>query len=233
MSQPPLKILSPEWGWDNIRRDVFQLVAWGYQRKEKEIRQHSLEEDITGLIRQGINETLDELDDDLYPRFQLYSAHNEDPVDDHGTSGKKRPRVDVVIECSGSRPRKRYRLEAKRCARKKYNSKYIIEWYIQGVIAFLIGLYAKDSPEGGLLGLIQSDDAQYWKKELSTKLQENVSLSCQSSLSDVDPIPGLPHITVSLHQRSDGSAIALYHVFLDCSPCVKENMTDFLDSAIS
>jgi hypothetical protein len=94
MNQPPLNILSPEWGWDNIRRDVFQLVAWGYRRKEKEIRQRSLEEDITGLIRKGINETLDELDDDSWPRFQFYSAHNEDPVDDHDTSGKKRPRVD-------------------------------------------------------------------------------------------------------------------------------------------
>ena len=124
MNQPPPNILSPEWGWDNIRCDVFQLIAWGYQRKEEEIRQRKLEEDIIGLIRNGINEILDELDDDLWPRFQLYSAHNEDPVDDHDMLGKERPRVDVLIECAGSRPRKRYRLEAKRCARKKYNTKY-------------------------------------------------------------------------------------------------------------
>ena len=218
MNQPPLNILSHEWGWDNIRRDVFQLVAWGYQRKEKEIRQRSLEEDITGLIRKGINEILDELDDDLLPRFRLYFAHNEDPVDDHGIFGKKRPRVDVLIECSGSRPRKRYRLEAKRCARKKYNSKYNIDWYAQGISAFLNGLYAKDSPEGGLLGLMQSDDAKYWKKALSTKLKNDVLLSCQSPLSDVDPTPDLPDMTVSVHQRGEGSAIALYHVFLDCNP---------------
>ena len=218
MNQSPLIILSHEWGWDNIRCDVFQLVAWGYQRKEKEIRQCHLEEDITGLIRQGINETLDELDDDLYSRFQLYCAHNEDPVDDHVMSGKKRPRVDILIECSGSRPRRRYRLEAKRCARKKYNSKYNIDWYAQGISAFLNGLYAKDSPEGGLLGLMQSDDAKYWKKELSTKLKNDASLCCQSLLSDVEPTPDLPNMTVSAHQRSDGSAIALYHVFLDCNP---------------
>jgi len=218
MNQLPPNILSHEWGWDNIRRDVFQLVAWGYQRKEKEIRQRRLEEDITGLLRQGINETLDELDDDLLPRFQLYSAHNEDPVDDHGTSGKKRPRVDVLIECSGSQPRKRYRLEAKRCARKKYKSKYNIDWYAQGISAFLTGLYAKDSPEGGLLGLMQSDDEKYWKKELSIKLENDVSLCCQSPLSKVEPTSDLLDITVSVHKRSDGSAIDLYHVFLDCNP---------------
>jgi len=218
MNQSPLNILSHEWGWDNIRRDVFQLVAWGYQRKEKEIRQRRLEEDITGLIRKGINETLDELDDDSWPRFQFYSAHNEDPVDDHGIFGKKRPRVDVLIECSGSRPRKRYRLEAKRCARKKYKSKYNIDWYAQGISDFLTRLYAKDSPEGGLLGLMQSDDAKYWKKELSTKLKNDASLCGQSLLSDVEPTPDLPNMTVSAHQRSDGSAIDLYHVFLDCNP---------------
>ena len=217
MNQPPPNILSHEWGWDNIRRDVFQLIAWGYQRKEKEIRQRRLEEDITSLIRMGINEVLDELDDDLLPRFQLYSAHNEDPVDDHGKSGKKRPRVDVLIECSGSRPRKRYRLEAKRCARKKYKSKYNINWYAQGISAFLTGLYAKDSPEGGLLGLMQSDDEKYWRKELSTKLENDLSLCCQSSLSKVEPTSDLLDITVSVHKRSDGSAIDLYHVFLDCN----------------
>jgi len=109
MNQSPLNILSQEWGWDNIRRDVFQLVAWGYQCKEKEIRQQRLEENITSLIRKGINEILDEIDDDLWPCFRFYSAHNEDPVDD--TRGKKRPRVDILIECGGSRPRKRYRVD--------------------------------------------------------------------------------------------------------------------------
>jgi hypothetical protein len=220
MNQLPPNILSPEWGWDNIRGDVFQLIAWGYQRKEEEIRQLRKEEDITGLIRQGINEILDELDDDLWPRFRLYSAHNEDPVDDHDALGKERPRVDVLIECAGSRPRKRYRLEAKRCARKKYKSKYTIDWYTQGIIAFLTGLYAKDLPEGGLLGLMQSDDAKHWKKELSTKLNNEPSLSCQLPLTDVHLTSDLPDMAISEHQRNDGSTIDLYHAFLDCNPRV-------------
>ena len=79
---------------------------------------------------------------------------------------------------------------------------------------------------------MQSDDAKYWKKELSTKLQKDVLLSCQSSLSEVDPMPYLLNITVSLHQRSNGAAIALYHIFLDCNPYVEQHMTDCLDSAV-
>src|SRR5437588_67668 len=124
MNQPPPNILSHEWGWDNIRRDVFQLVAWGYRCKEKEIRQR--------------------------------------------------------------------RLEEKRCARKKYKGKYKIDWYAQGISAFLNGLYAKDSPEGGLLGLMQSDDAKYWKNELSRKLKDDASLCCQSPLSEAESTPDLP-----------------------------------------
>src|SRR5690242_2391975 len=104
MSQLPPDILSVEWAWDNVRRDVFQLVAWGYQVKEQAIRQHRLEEDITGLLQQGINEQLDE---EQPPRFLFYSAHSEDPVDDIGELGKKRPRIDILIECSGCSPRKR------------------------------------------------------------------------------------------------------------------------------
>jgi hypothetical protein len=114
MSLSPPDILSTKWGWENVRRDVFQLVAWGYQVARENIRARNLEEDITGLIRKGINEKLDE---ELPPRFRYYSAHNEDPVDDNDTFGKDRPRVDILVECSGSSPRKRYRLEGKRCAR--------------------------------------------------------------------------------------------------------------------
>ena len=213
MSEPLPDIDSAEWAWPNFRRDVFQLIAWGYQIVVQEIRQKHLEEDITGLIRKGIKEKLDE---DLPPRFQCYFAGNEDPVDDDddGSLGKKRPRVDILIESGRSRPRKRYRLEAKRCARRTNT----ISWYAEGITAFLTRLYARDSPEGGLLGLMQSDDTKYWKEELSTKLKNDVSLSCQSPLADVDLTPDLAEMTVSVHQRNDGSPIDLYHAFLDCNP---------------
>jgi hypothetical protein len=65
---------------------------------------------------------------------------------------------------------------------------------------------------------MQSDDAKYWKNELSRKLKDDVLLCCQSPLSEAESTPDLPGVTVSVHQRSDGSAIDLYHVFLDCHP---------------
>jgi hypothetical protein len=82
----------------------------------------------------------------------------------------------------------------------------------------LIGQYAGESPEGGMLGLVQSDDAKYWKNELYNHLQDEASLSCSAPLADVDLTPDLPDMTVSIHQRNDGSTIDLYHAFLDCKP---------------
>ena len=219
--QPP-DILSQEWedwGWNSVRRDVFQLVAWGYQLTETEIRQRELEEDITGLIRKGIRAKLDE---ELPARFCFYFPANEDPVDDHSTFGKDRPRVDILIECSVNCPRKRYRLEAKRCARKKYNSRYTIGWYAGGITAYVERLYARDSEEAGLLGLFQSDTSTYWKAELSTKLKEDETLSCLASLKNVYLIPDLLDMAESLHQRNDGSEITLYHLFLDCTQDPKQ-----------
>lgn len=211
MNAPPPDILSFEWGWDNFRIDVFQLVAWGYHIKEAEIRKCEREEDITGLIRSGIREKLDE---ELPSRFQRYFPANEDPVDEHGVLGKKRPRVDILIESSHTRPRKRYRLEAKRCHSHKSN--YRIHWYAEGVTAFLEGLYANDSPEAGLLGLMQSNDAQYWMQKLAEKLTEDFSLAAKSPLADAILTPDVPFMSSSHHARQNGSSITLFHAFLDC-----------------
>lgn len=210
---PPLcDILSNEWGWDNVRRDAFQLVAWGYELTIDRVRQHHVEEDITGIIRNGINQKLDE---ELPPRFQVYSAHNEDPVDDdQNKHGKKRPRVDILIECGGTRPRKRYRLEAKRCAKNSYS----IGWYAGGVKDYVDLLYSRFDPEAGLLALIQSDDAPHWKSELGSKLLTDKTLALTMPLKDVFLVQELSHMAVSKHMRTDGSEVSLYHAFLDCKP---------------
>jgi len=209
MNQPPPDILSADW-WSHFRRDVFQLVAWGYQIEEAEIRRQHLEPRITGLIRKGINTKLDE---GLPPRFQMYSAHNEDPVDDNtSTMGNDRPRVDVLIECSGSRPRRRYRLEAKRCARTVNP----IGWYTSGIDPYLDGRYAQDAPEAGLLGLVQSDSTTYWKDQLVEKLRNDTTLNCVAPLSDEPITVDLPGTSSSQHTRCNNSPITLLHAFLDC-----------------
>ena len=216
MNEPLPDILSAEWAWQNFREDVLQLIVWGYQDAEAEIRRREMEEDITGLIRRSINDKLDE--EELPLRFRMYSAKGEDHVDDAGKLGKQRPRVDILIESGvGRLPRKRYRFEAKRCARKRFNSKYKIEWYAEGITEFVTGTYALNAPEAGMLGLMQSDDALYWKGELSTHLSTDATLACNSALTDVNLPADIPNVSVSQHRRHDESLIDLYHVFLDCT----------------
>ena len=151
------------WGqsWETFRTDVFQLVAWGYQLAEAEIRQHHLEEHITGLLRKAIREKLEDMT--LPPHFETYSAANEDPEDDDNVFGKDRPVVDIMIE-SGKRRRQRYRLEAKRCA-TQVNP---IGWYAQGIYPYLDRRYAKEAPEAGLIGLVQSSTLAYWRAQPTT-----------------------------------------------------------------
>ena len=213
MSQPPPDppdFLSSDWAWEAFRRDVFQLISWGYQEMEPEIRRRAKEEDITGLIRQGINRRLD---DELPLRFSFYSAHNEDPVDDAGRFGKNRPRIDIAIECACRPVRKRYRLEAKRCA----TSSYPIRKYTEGIPPFLGGQYARDSPEAGMLGLVQTDTPAYWKSQLDSTLPTDSSLACVVLLDEVDLPTEVSIMSGSVHDRANGTQITLFHAFLDCA----------------
>ena len=196
MNKPLPDILSADWSWPNFRQDALQLLVWGYQRVEVDVRRRNLEEDITGLISTGINAEFDDMDAAVYRYFKIYSVKNENPVNDTGKFGKQRPKVDILIECSSTQPRVRYHFEAKRCARKRFKSRYKIDWYAQGIAAFVAGQYAKEAPEAGMLGLIQSDTALYWKAELSAKLSQDFSLACRNTLTNF-AIPILPDLAVS------------------------------------
>lgn len=209
-------IVSPAWGWDNVRRDAFQLIAWGYQLAEVAIRQQHLEERITGLIRKGINQ---KLNDYPGPRFEIYVPLNEDPIDDTGELGKDRPLVDISIVCGRGAPRKTYRFEAKRCA-KNSNP---ISWYTKGIEVYVNRTYARDAPEASVIGLVQTDTSVYWKTQLRKKTKQDQALHCKVHPADVEVVADLPGIVVSTHRREDHSLIDLYHVFLDCRKPSSEN----------
>lgn len=196
-------ILSYEWGWSKFRRDVFQLLAWGYQDAKARIQQEHLEENITELLREAIDDRLQQ-DSSLPARFILYNAKNEDPISGTGRRGKARPKVDITIEHTGNRPYKRYRLEAKRCARK-YKSG--IKWYADGIKVYVQRTYAREAPEAAVVGLVQSDTPAHWKAQLQKTVQA----------TDITVISDLSNMAVSTHHRDDGSLIDLYHVFLDCT----------------
>ena len=204
-------ILSQQWGWENVRRDAFQLLAWGYADAEATIRQEDLEVNITGMLAGAMDNRLSFAQ--IPPRFILYNVKEEAHVNTSGKLGNQRPRIDIVVEHTGNRPAKKYVFEAKRCA-KRYKGG--IKWYVKGVENFLTLDYARNAPEASIVGLIQSDTSVYWRAQLSTQTAKDVALCCEVHPASINVIADLPDMVVSTHRRNDTSLIDLYHVFLDC-----------------
>lgn len=204
-------ILSQQWGWESVRRDAFQLLAWGYTDSQVAIRREHLEVNITGILADAMDKRL------TYPEppvhFILYNVKEEAHVNTSGKLGNQRPRIDIIVEHTGNRPAKKYVFEAKRCA-KKY--KEGIKWYVKGVENFLTLDYARDAPEASIIGLVQSDTSIHWRAQLRAKTAENAALCCEAYPTDVNVVDDLPDMVVSTHRRNDTSLIDLYHVFLDC-----------------
>ena len=204
-------ILSQEWGWHSVRRDAFQLLAWGYADAQMRIRREHLEVNITGILSDAMENKL--IHGQLPARFILYNVKEEAHVNNTGKLGINRSRLDIVVEHTGNRPYKKYVFEAKRCDR---GYKGDIKWYGEGINSFLTLDYAREAPEASVVGLVQTDTPEHWKNELIAHAANEHSLMCEVHPTDVDVVADLPGMVVSTHRRADASLIDLYHVFLDC-----------------
>src|SRR6266567_165943 len=91
--------LDPEWFnayWPSFRRQTHELLAWGYEGARDEIGQEHEEEDITGLIKEAIQNRLEAFN---CPRWcEHYAVHEEEPVPGKGLKGKRRKVTDITIE---------------------------------------------------------------------------------------------------------------------------------------
>jgi hypothetical protein len=69
-----------------------------------------------------------------------------------------------------------------------------------------------------MIGYIQSDNYEYWIKELQRKFTEsNNGLSVIQQLKPIQVIASFPNEWMSQHDRLTGIPITVYHIFLDCS----------------
>ena len=198
-----------------FRRDAHQLIDWGYQDALSEIHCKLLEEEITGLIVDAIEERLD---DPFTPeRFDRYSIDEEKPISVEGRKGKKRRRLDLVVVSGHSRPRPKYIFEAKRLRKNGYPiSKYLGE---DGLKCFIQGVYASQYPEAAMIGYVQSDIAIYWESELQRSFNKDLDndFCIVQALEKATVLSSMPDVWFSKHDRKVGDIITVYHLFLDCS----------------
>ncbi len=202
----------------SFREDAHQLLAWGYQDARQRIAPDREETEITGFIVEAIQERLHspEIDE----RFDRYAMMEDNPVPGENRTGKRRMRIDIIIE-SSFRPRHktrpRYIFEAKRLRKPSHPvGQYVGQ---EGLIRFIQGRYAPDCPEVAMLGYVQTDTADRWIDELNKRFENDSAdqLLLTEKLSQVSIHPDLADEWSSCHDRANGTPLIVFHLFLDCS----------------
>jgi len=205
----------------SFREHAHLLVHWGYEGARHRIQHPENTKDkeetsITGFLKKAINDRLYAFEQADWCKY--YSVHEESPVETEGRSGKRRPRVDLIIE-SAFGGRCQYIFEAKPLKK----SKHPVSGYTgsDGMGCFISGKYASRYDEAGMLGYVQSDCLAEWKDKVKRKIcQDAEKLSLTGSQRDEQVIDAFPLEWVSEHNRNSVTrSIAIYHILLDC--CVE------------
>jgi hypothetical protein len=191
------------------------LLSWGYADARSEIDSVAGEDDITGRIIERIKDRLD--DPDTPSEYRFYQVNDQSPVRGSTKSGMSRPRLDIVTTCSIKVPRPEFIFEAKRLRVKGFP----IGAYVgkKGMLRFLKGQYASNSPSAGMIGYVQSHNAARWMAELARMFSRKTrsSLRIRENLSVVNVHPSIKDEFVSKHGRVKNTDLVLFHVFLNCT----------------
>jgi len=198
-----------------FRRQVFELLKWGYERLDFLAYQDSDEENITGeLIKEIRNVT----EDRSSPSWAWHFAIHEDPrINTKGRLGKWRLKLDIEFERTGTGKRPRYPFEAKRLSSKTHATigKYLGS---EGLGQFISGNYASEQDEAGILGYVQPETPLDWAKKMHDgfrKDQNPLKLRSDGEWVPVSILADFHNCYRSKHNRpSAGKPITLFHVFL-------------------
>jgi hypothetical protein len=208
------------WGiyLDAIREHAHQLLAWAYVDIRPRINANTQEPAITGLLCEAMKRRINDADTpDIYAH---YAIGDQDPVSPAGELGNDRLRLDIHVLRTAIKPQLGYVFEAKRLKAGGYPiSKYTGDG---GMGDFLGCRYAKTCPEGAMIGFYQNRDAAYWFRELERAFVDDAvdlqpKLAVRTGLSRRVLIESMPESFRSEHGRIDGSAIALFHIFLEAT----------------
>jgi hypothetical protein len=193
-----------------IRR-VHVLVKLGYDRLDSASYKNTDEWTITGDLNAAIEAVCDDPPAAVTSWIRFYHPSDESPVNVPGRSGKHRQKVDIRIVSAVNRPRTRLLFEAKRlCSTPKHP----VSVYLgpKGLGCFTAGEYARDQPDGGMLGYVQSGTEAQWMKQIKQSLKKSKKYHLKSGPKPVSTIPGC---VSSEHDRPTvGKSIEIFHTLL-------------------
>ena len=199
---------------ESFRKHVFALILMGYRRLDAGAHRDSEEPVITEDLVRAID---DAMEDRAAPAWAAYyDVHENKPVNAAGRRGKRRPQVDFefVRVTRGSRPR--YQFEAKRLRDSASVGTYL---GVEGLGRFLVGKYAREHHEAGMLGYVQADDERAWTGKIRDRLQGNPKtyrLRRDGKWRKFSVVGGLEHTYRTRHDRKAPlPPIAVCHVLLN------------------
>jgi hypothetical protein len=199
--------------WNAFRRDVFLLLAMGYERLVCAQYRTWEEPDITGELVKAIRHIAE---DPASPQWAMpFAIHDDPPLNDSTRLGKRRKRIDIQFELTDVRPHPRYCFEAKRLSRKAHTGAYRGP---KGMGEYLAGNYAADSHEAGMLAYVQTESPSVWADRISNVIGKRTSavMLCQDGQwTRADTVAGFQHIYRTKHNRPAlGRPITLFHILL-------------------
>ncbi len=199
-----------------FHREALILIIAGHKRLTRNDTDYSYEEEpsITGELVRCANEYIDSTSSPDWA--ELYDVRDESPENTNEKLGKYRQRVDIVCTRTGTKPRSRIKLEAKRLKIPGFPvGEYVGK---TGLGEFISGNYAPECDAAGMLGYIQSDDCDYWAEQIPDALNEKkkeVQLTKdgqwqKASLENIDDCYKTRHNRSTVKRE-----LLVYHLLLD------------------
>ena len=151
-------------------RDAIFLIVKGYGRLVAGDTDYSdiAEEHITGELTQQTEQYINRQDSPDWTKNYVVQEERRENV--HGRKGKHRPRVDIAFVLAGRKPQRFMRFEAKRLRKPGFTvAKYLGK---EGLGEFIQGNYGADDDTAGMIGYVQSDDCDFWAREISETLEK-------------------------------------------------------------
>ena len=153
-----------------IHRDALFLIIAGHKRLAEKAADYSNEEEpnITGELVHYTREYIEA--PDACEWASRYAVHDDPPENDVIRMGKRRKKPDIIVERTQKGRHPRMRFEAKRLKRPGFPASEYVGG--KGLGEFIAGNYAARDDTAGMLGYVQSDDCDYWAREISVTLEK-------------------------------------------------------------
>lgn len=196
---------------------IHHLIGRGFQSLSRQALATRDETAITGLLTASIEAYLD--DPDAPEWADRFFVQDERHLNQDEREGKHRLRVDIELVSSGTRPRPRYQIEAKRLRSPPGRS---LREYLgaDGLGSFLARRYARNHPWAGMMAYVQTETIAQWTDRIRAALEERADelsivprteVLCRQILHD-----SLPDVFRSDHLRQQAGPVEMHHIFLCC-----------------